>query len=105
MYFYRYLQMAEQTGTPGEYEKTWIQAHIQSWKRHPFRNRGAAKKPSFFHEMRPALALIPTTVLSSLLLSAMGRSPFVHHDFYNFVADHRSTTQVVLNLLTGLFGL
>ena len=84
--------MAEPTGTPRENEKT-------------FCNRGAAKKPSFFHKIRPALALIPTTVLSSVLLSGMGRSPFIDHDFYNFVADHRSTTQAVLNLLTSLFGL
>ena len=90
--------MAEQTEAPGENEK-------KSWIWHPFRNGSASQKPSFFHKMRPALALIPTTVLSSVLLSGMGRPPFIDHDFYNFVADHRSTTQAVLNLLTSMFGL
>lgn len=97
--------MAEQTETPGENEKTGFQAYIQSWICHPFRRRRIAEKPSFLHKMRPALALIPTTVLSSLLLSGMGRSPFIDHKFYNLVADHRSTTQAVLNLLTSMLGI
>ena len=102
--------MAEQTETPGEKERTWFQARIHSWTWHathskwPFRNGTAAEKPSFFHKMKPLLALIPTTILSSALAYGIGRAPFIDHEFYNFVADHRSTTQAVLNFLTNIFG-
>ena len=54
--------------------------------------------------MKPLLALIPTTILSSALAYGIGRAPFIDHEFYNFVADHRSTTQAVLNFLTNIFG-
>ena len=82
----------------GREEKAWFQS---KW---PFGNVSTAEKPSFFRKITPVLALFPTTVLSSVLLYGMGRPPFIDHDFYNFVADHRITLQAVLNLLTTIFG-
>ena len=102
--------MAKQIETPGEKKKIWFQAHIRSriWNathsKWPFRNGATAETQSFFHKMTPLLALIPTTVLSSVLLYGIGRPPFIDKEFYNFVNDHRATTQAVLNFLTSIFG-
>ena len=102
--------MAKQTETPGEEKKTWSQAHTQAriWNtthsKWPFSNGVTAETQSFFHKITPLLALVPTTVLSSVLLYGIGRPPFIDKNFYNFVQDHRATTQAVLNFLTSIFG-
>ena len=99
--------MAEQTETPGEKKKSWFQAHIHSRIWHATHSQwpfATAENQSFFHKMMPLLALIPTTVLSSVLLYGIGRPPFKDNEFYNFVNDQRATTQAVLNFLTTIFG-
>ncbi len=58
---------------------------------------------SFLHKISPLPGLVLTTVLSAVLLYGINRPPFTDNDFYNFVQDHRSTTQAILNLLTHLF--
>lgn len=58
---------------------------------------------SFFHKIKPLPGLVLTTILSLVLLYCIDRPPFIDRDFYDFVYDHRSTTQAILSLLTHLF--
>ena len=60
-------------------------------------------KQFFFHKIKPLPGLVLTSVLSVVLLCGIDRPPFIDRDFYNFVLNHRSTTQAILSLLTHLF--
>ena len=60
-------------------------------------------RQSFLHKLSPLPGLILTIVLSAVLLYGIKRPPFIDRDFYNFVLDHRATTQAILSLLIHLF--
>ena len=101
--------MAKQIETSGEKKKTYSWIRNATHSKWPFSNGATAKTRSFktrsfFHKITPLLTLIPTTVLSSVLLYGIRRPPFIDNDFYNFVNDNRATTQAVLNFLTSIFG-
>lgn len=73
----------------------------------PPSNDGSEEAPkteqSFFHKIKPLPSLVLTTVLFVVLLYRIDRPSFIDRDFYDFIYDHRSTTQAILSLPTHLF--
>jgi hypothetical protein len=60
-------------------------------------------RQSFLHKLSPLPGLILTTVLSAVLLYGINQPPFIDDYFYNFIYNHRATTQAILSLLIHLF--
>ena len=57
-------------------------------------------RQSVFNKLKPLPGLILTTIISSVLVYGINERPFIDNTFYSFVTNHRSSTQVILSLLT-----